>query len=137
MKNHQLIFTACLAIVVFASCNHITYTPRSKKNIQREKPPVLMLARMVDYRLETGDWPVSKQHFMSLGEKYASVFEGFPYTETGFKIIDSNRMVFWFSRHVKDIENYKITEKIDLNSYGGEVKFYKQDGQFLWKLKMY
>lgn len=84
MKNHQLIFTACLAIVVFASCNHITYTPRSKKNIQREKPPVLMLARMVDYRLETGDWPVSKQHFMSLGEKYASVFEGFPYTEKGF-----------------------------------------------------
>lgn len=61
----------------------------------------------------------------------------FPIRKRGFKIIDSNRMVFWFSRHVKDIENYKITEKIDLNSYGGEVKFYKQDGQFLWKLKMY
>lgn len=130
MKNYQLIFAACLVIATFASCNHITYTPRSKKNIQREKPPVLMLARMVDFRLEEGRWPVSKQDFISRGAKHARLFKGFPYTQTDFKIIDINRMVFYFSGHEKDIKNYNNTEMVDLNSYSGRVKFIRRMTSF-------
>ena len=45
-------------------------------------------------------------------------------------------MVFSFSEHVKDIQHYKETNKIDLNSYAGNVRFFKENGKFIWKLKM-
>ena len=38
--------------------------------------------------------------------------------------------------NIKDIENYKKTNKVDLNSYGGSVRFFKENGKFIWKLKM-
>ena len=46
-------------------------------------------------------------------------------------------MVFYFDQHVKDVANYNATRKVDLNSYAGEVRFYKEEGKFLWKIKMY
>lgn len=46
-------------------------------------------------------------------------------------------MVSSFHEHVKDAHNYQQTGKIDLNTYGGEVRFYKEKDTFIWKLKMY
>ena len=74
--------------------------------------------------------------FISKGDKYYKVFEGFRYNETKFKIIDSNNMVFSFYDHRKDVDNYNEIGKIDLNNYRGTVKFYKEKDKFLWKLKM-
>ena len=124
-------------IVFFTSCNYFTYTPRSKKNIQREKPSVVLLNRIIEYREEFHDWPYSQQGFASKGKKFMDAFEGFPYLETRFKVIDDDRMIFFFSDHKKDNERYEKTRQIDLNSYGGEVKFYKKDNKFIWKLKMH
>ncbi len=73
---------------------------------------------------------------MSKGLKYYEVLNDFPYQETSFNVIDSNNMVFTFYRHKKDIENYNKSKKVDLNSYGGSVKFFKENGKFMWKLKM-
>lgn len=127
---------AFLFILNFAACNYVTYTPRSKKNILREKPSILIFDRMVDFRIEQMGWPGSKMDFISKGIKYYEVFKHFPYQQTTFKIIDSNRMIFSFSEHIKDVQNYENTKKIDLNSYGGSVRFFKENGKFIWKLKM-
>lgn len=73
---------------------------------------------------------------MSKGIKYHNVFEGLLYNYTAFKKIDSNKMIFYFTDHIKDSDNYYETGKINLNSYNGLVTFYKDKGKFIWKLKM-
>jgi hypothetical protein len=125
-----------LTAVLFSRCNYVTYTPHSKKKIQHEKPSVVLLNRIIEYREEFNGWPFSKEEFISKGSKYKEVFEGFPYMQTTFKVIDNNTMTFSFYEHVKDIQNYKETNKVDLNSYGGEAKFYKEKEKFIWKIKM-
>ena len=130
------IFIAYVAVLILISCNYVTYTPRSKRNIQHEKPSIVLLGRIVDFRLEQNSWPFSKEEFINKGKIYREAFEGFPYTYTEFKVIDNNTMIFYFSSHVKDNKNFKKTEKIDLNSYSGHVRFYKENERFLWKLKM-
>ena len=136
MKLLTRIYPSCLALMIFTSCSLITYTPRSKKNIHREQPSMLLLDGIVDFRIEQMGWPTSKEDFMSKGLKYWNAFQGFPYNYTKFTRIDSNKMIFYFSDHIKDVENFKQTEKVDLNSYHGRVTFYKEDGKFIWELKM-
>lgn len=136
MISSRLIPGSILLIILLASCNHLTYTPRSKKNIQREKPSVILLNAILDYRVEQYDWPVSREEFVNKGKKYRDAFEGFPYSYTRFKNIDSNTMVFYFSGHIKDQHAYNETQKVDLNNYSGRVRFYKDKGRFTWKLKM-
>ncbi len=80
--------------------------------------------RIVDFRIEQIGWPTSKTDFISKGIKYYEVFEDFPYQNTDVKIIDSNTMDFTYNQHIKDVGKFKKTEKVDLNSYGGSVKFY-------------
>lgn len=133
LKNLLPVIVGC---TVMASCNYVTYTPRSKKAMLREQPSMLIFERIVDFRIEQMGWPTSKADMMSKGKKYQEVFNHFPYQETHFRIIDSNNMVFSFYQHRKDVENYKQSRKADLNSYGGTVKFFREDGKFLWKLKM-
>jgi hypothetical protein len=125
-----------LFIILFAACNYVTYTPRSKKNIQREKPSVVLLNSIIDYRLEQNIWPFSKEDFISKGRKYKEAFEGFPYLLIKFKIIDNDKMIFYFNEHKKDVQKYKETNMVDLHSYSGYVKFYKENDKFIWKLKM-
>lgn len=120
----------------FLSCNYTTFTPRSKRNIKKETPSVLIFDKIVDFRIEQMGWPISITDFKSKGIKYFYAFDDFPYNKTEFKIIDSNNMTFYFYDHKKDRENYKKVQKVDLNSYGGKVKFYKENGKFVWKLKM-
>ncbi|HET9430355.1 MAG TPA: hypothetical protein VFO70_04220, partial [Chitinophagaceae bacterium] len=118
------------------ACNTMTYTPRSRKNIQREKPSVVLLDRIIEYRIEQNAWPFSREEFISRGIKFKEAFAGFPYLQTKFKVIDQETMIFTFWEHIRDVENYKQTNKIDLNSYAGEVRFFKENDKFIWKLKM-
>ncbi len=135
MKFRILAFLSFCIVILF-SCNNLTFTPRSKNNINREKPSILLFERIVDFRIEQMGWPTSRQDFIGKGIKYYEVFQDFKYATTTFKIIDSNKMIFSFSDHIQDIKNYKETEKVDLHSYGGKVTFYKENDKFLWKLKM-
>jgi len=125
-------------IVIFLvyGCSHVTYTPHSKKSAQREKPSVVLLNAIIDFRTEQLRWPYSKEDLTRAGKKYLDVFDGFPYLYTQFKVTDDNKMVFYFSQHTKDIKNYNATQMVDLNSYSGSVKFYKKDDRFIWKIKM-
>jgi hypothetical protein len=125
------------SIVFFTSCNWLWYTPRSKKNIQREQPSVVLLNRIIEYREEFYAWPYSKEQFISKGKKYKEAFDGFPYLDAVFKVIDDNRMTFFFSHHNRDEARYERTKQIDLNNYHGKVKFYKTNNKFIWKLKMH
>jgi cbb3-type cytochrome oxidase subunit 3 len=127
---------AVIITIAFASCNYFTYTPHSKKQIQQEKPSVFLLNAILDYRAERGVWPESKQAFTGMNKKYADAFNDFRYTYTYFKVMDTDRMIFFFSNHVDDVARYDQTDKVDLNSFGGSVKFYSKGGKFLWKLKM-
>lgn len=122
-------------MVNIVACNYVTYTPRSKRNKQGETPSLVIFERIVDFRIEQMGWPTSKTDFISKGIKYYEVFENFPYQYTDFKIIDSNTMTFTYSQHIKDVKKFDKTEKVDLNSYGGSVNFYKENGKFIWKIK--
>ena len=126
-----------VCILFFSSCNWFTYIPRSKKNIQREKPSVVLLNRMIEFREEFNTWPYSKEGFISKGKRYMDAFDGFPYLGTRFKVIDDDRMVFTFYDHKKDHARVEKTGQMDLNSYYGKVKFYKMNNKFIWKLKMH
>jgi hypothetical protein len=134
-----VIKTLGIILMVFAlsSCNHVTYTPRSKKMVQKAKPSIVLLNRIIEFREENNVWPFSKEEFISGGQKYKAAFAGFPYLTTIFKAIDNNTMTFTFSEHYKDVQKYRKTQRVDLNSYGGQVRFYKEGKIFMWKLKMY
>ncbi|MEO5942581.1 MAG: hypothetical protein ABIP30_15230 [Ferruginibacter sp.] len=45
-------------------------------------------------------------------------------------------MIFSFSGYISDVQRYNDTKEIDLNAYNGTVKFWKENGKFLWKIKM-
>ncbi len=134
MKTIILFFVA--GAILLISCRNFTYIPKSKKKQLRETPSVLIFDRIVDFRIEQGGWPTSKEDFISKGTKYYEVFNDFPYLTTIFKIADSNRMIFFFSDHIKDKTRYNETKQTDVNSYNGSVKFWKENGKFLWKIKM-
>jgi hypothetical protein len=132
-KKNILIYSL---IIFLVGCNYITATPHSKRKQHLESPSILLFDKIVDFRIEQGGWPTSKQDFESRGTKYYEVFNGFKYQTTEFKRIDSNTMIFYFSNHVKDYDRYQASRKVDINSYNGQVKFYKENNKFLWKLKM-
>lgn len=118
------------------ACSEVMFTPRSKKSKLREMPSMMLCERIVDFRNEYGRWPVSREDIANRGKKYYEVFRDFKYTYTYFKTKDSNTMVFFFSEHQKDLSNYEDTRKIEMNKFGGTIRFFKYDGKFLWKIKM-
>lgn len=126
-----------LSTVFFCGCDGYMFTPRSKKNIQREKPSIVLLNKIVDYREENNAWPVSKEAFTRSSPKYKDAFEGFPYAYVSFKIKDDNKMTLYFTDHIKDLKNNEQTKKVELNAYHGYVLFYKENGKFIWKIKMH
>ena len=131
--------TCCLALIALCmvSCNNITYRPRTKMQQVIAKPSPLIFDKIVEFRIEQTGWPISRADFISKGKKYEWAFKDFRYLSTKFKVTDSNRMTFYFSQYIQDIEREQRTKKADLNSYGGYVKFYRENDKFIWKLKMY
>ncbi|MCP9749563.1 hypothetical protein [Ferruginibacter sp. HRS2-29] len=125
-----------LAVALLAGCNYVTYNPKGKKKQRQATPSVLIFDRMVDFRIKEGGWPSSMEDFKSKDIRYYEVVNGFPYQNTEFKIKDSNNMVFYFSNHISDMKEYDKTQKVDLNSYNGNVRFWKEGDKFLWKIKM-
>jgi len=136
MKPFVKIVVVFLLVTYASGCNYFTFTPRSKKKVQKEKPSIVLLDRIIEFREEYNAWPFSIEEFINKAKKYKDAFEGLPYLTTKFKVIDNNTMTFSFYDHIKDVQNYKETEKIDLNSYYGEVRFYKENDKFMWKIKM-
>lgn len=137
MHSLLKILSLVLLMMVLAGCSNYTYKPRSKKMMQREKPSVILIDKIIEFRESTNAWPFSKEEFMNGGDKYKKAFDGFPYLTTRFKVIDNNTMTFFFSQHIKDVTLEKQTNITDLNAYGGEVRFYKEKDKFIWKIKMY
>jgi hypothetical protein len=125
-----------VASIILQSCNDFTITPHSKKQQLLERPSAFLCDRIVDFRIAEGGWPTSKMDFSNKGIKYYEAIKDFPYQTIEFKIKDSTEMTFYFSNHIKDIAKYKKTKKIDLNSYNGNIHFWKEDGKFLWKINM-
>jgi hypothetical protein len=139
MKNRKLLYTTVcvfIAINVLQSCNYFTYTPHSKKQRLFERPSAAICDKIVDFRIAEGGWPISKQDFMNKGLKYYEVIKKFPYQTIEFKIKDSTEMIFYFRDNIKDIEHYKKTKKRDLNSFNGNIHFWKENEKFLWKINM-
>jgi hypothetical protein len=129
-----LIYAAILAL---QSCNYITVTSyNTKKKIILEKPSAFLCERIVDFRIAEGGWPISKLDFLNKGIKYYEAIKDFPYQTIEFKIKDSTEMTFYFNNHIKDIENYNKTKKVNLKSFNGKIKFWKKGDKFLWKIKM-
>jgi hypothetical protein len=138
MKVKNLYQVSLFIAIVFIqlSCNNFTFRPHSKKQQSKEQPSVLFCDRIVDFRLAEGGWPNSMSDFMNKGIKYYEVANNFPYQTTEFKRKDSTEMTFYFSNHIKDIKNYNKTQKIDLNSYNGNIRFWKEGGKFVWRINM-
>ena len=74
---------------------------------------------------------------MAKDAKYNLSIIDFPYQNIRFEITDKDNMTFYFDQYIKDVQKYSKTEKVDLNSYHGKVKFFTESGKFLWKVKMY
>lgn len=115
----------------------VTYTPRSRQKKNAHRPSIVLIDMIVEFRERYNSWPYSKEQFTSKDPRYKELFIGFPYQHTRFDVIDQDNMIFYFDQHVKDEEHYKEYQTIDLNAYRGEVKFYKENGRFLWKTRMY
>lgn len=125
------------AFLVFYGCDYIIFTHHTKKQLQQAKPSTLLLADIVEFREKNNSWPISKDDFASKSVKYKRSINEFPYLDIQLKVIDQDKMIFYFDSNIDDIENEKATKKLVLNAYGGEVRFYKANGRFLWKTKMY
>jgi hypothetical protein len=136
MKKSLYLLTAVLWMMMLSSCQYVTYTPRSRTQQQLAKPSIVLLDRIVEFRQNFNEWPLSREYFMAKGQRYREAFNGFNYLHTDFKIIDNDNLHFYFSQHIVDEAAYRESGKVDVNSLGGVVKFYKQDGKFLWKIKM-
>lgn len=125
-----------LIVIAVTGCNYFSFTPRSSTNKYREMPTAQLYEKIVEFREIHGNWPVSRQDFISKDIKFYKALEGFKYRTVEFKIKDSDNMTFYFSDHIIDVEKEKATKKSELNAYGGHVVFYKENGKFLWKVKM-
>jgi hypothetical protein len=136
MKRSLSIWLPALFLFL-ASCSDYTYRLKGKRKTQEQKPSVALLNKIIDFREGYNAWPFSKEEFMRAGPNYREAFDGFPYRQTIFKVIDNNTMTFYFSENLTDIKAYERSGKKDLNSYSGEVRFYREKDKFLWKLKMY
>jgi hypothetical protein len=136
MKALLQFFLVCFLLLTIVSCDTYTYVPKSKSNVRRHAPSMLVLEKIAEFRTEQNGWPVSIADITSKGIKYHKAFKDFPYTENYFRIFDSNRMTFYFSGHVQDIDDYNTYKKINLRVYSGRARFYKEHGRFVWKLKM-
>ena len=135
MKTPLFISLSFMVIAYCSSCNYITYTPRSKAKKHHEAPSVMLLYKIAEFREEYNEWPSSKEYLTSKEKKYKDAFEGFKFLYTSFNIVNNDKMIFSYSRHIEDEANFKTTKKIDLNNYNGEVKFYKEGGKFIWKIR--
>ena len=136
---HTIFMKSILIFMIaflFIGCNHFGYTPHSKKQRVEERPSAAICDKIVDFRIAIGSWPISKQDFMYKDLKYYEVMKDFPYQTTEFKIKDSTEMTFYFSENIKDLAKAKRTRKIDINSYKGNIHFWKENGRFLWKINM-
>ncbi len=125
-----------ICICIMSNCNYISYTPHSKTRRLIERPSPIICDRIVDFRLEAGGWPISKQDFMNKGLKYYEAIIDFPYQTTSFKIKDSTEMTFYFYDHIADIKKEAKTKKTDLNGFNGNIHFWKEGGRFLWEINM-
>lgn len=136
MKHIYLVAIALLTMQVSA-CNYFTYTPRHRNQKRPEKPSIFIYEKIVEFRLEQGRWPATKEDMITKGKKYYDVFKGFKYNHTKFKTKDSNSMTFYFSEHIADEANYAQTGLTDLNAFRGTVRFFKVKDKYGWKVKMH
>lgn len=136
-KITKKIIVLSFAFLILSGCEYITFTQHTKKQRQLAKPSTLLLVFILEFREKNNAWPISKNDFAFKSVKYKHAISEFPYLNIRFKIIDQDNMIFYFDSHIDDVENEKTTKKLVVNAYGGEVRFYKESGKFLWKTKMY
>ena len=135
MKHLYLVALVSVTMLI-TSCDYYVFTPKNRSQKRREKPSIFICERIVDFRLEEGRWPYSKEDLMHKGKKYYDVFADFKYAYTEFKIKDSNSMTFFFEDHVADESTYQTTGKSELNAYGGRVRFFRVKDKFAYTIKM-
>lgn len=133
MKKLKTVLAIFMAMLAFA-CNYAKYTPTSQKEKRRALPSVVLLNSIVEFRNEFHSWPLSKEDMASKGIKYKTAWDGFAYKSYSFKAKDTNTMTFNFWDYPKELENNKNDNRVELNSYNGWVKFYKEGDVFAWKI---
>jgi hypothetical protein len=136
----------CLLIIAMAglflfSCSYVNhgkidYTSDGNYERTYAQPSIAIMERIIEFREKYNVWPASKEEFTAKDPRYRAAFEGFPYLSTTFKIVDFDNMIFYFKENVKNIENYEKNGVKDVISYRGYVKFYKEEGKFIWKMKI-
>ncbi|MFL5746568.1 MAG: hypothetical protein ACJ751_17965 [Niastella sp.] len=134
MKHLYLVALASVTMLV--SCDYFIYTHKNRSQKRREKPSIFICEQIIDFRVEEGRWPYSKEDLIHKGKKYYDAFKDFKYTWTDFKIKDSNNMTFYFEDHIADETTYQLTDRSELNAYGGRIRFFRVKDKFAYKIKM-
>lgn len=96
-----------------------------------------LLEEIIVYRQLYGSWPATKEQFIARDARFKAAFQGFPYQYVRFKPKGPEELVFYFSGHITDEQAYRQSGLIDLNSYNGTVRFYRDKGRWIWKTKMH
>jgi hypothetical protein len=116
------------------ACNSVKYTPRTKKQKFQELPSIILLDRIVEFRNEFLSWPTSKEDMVKRNKKYADAWVGFKFKGYSFISNDAEKLTFNFWSHPKDEPKNIYDKRIELNSYNGWVKFYRDGDIFVWKI---
>src|SRR5215218_9629131 len=105
--------TLVMLLPIFFGCNYVTITPHSKLEQQQAKPSINLLECIVEFWEMHTVWPQTKEEFTTASSKYKNSMSNFPYLNTRFKIINQDKMTFYFDEHIKDVENQKQKNKTD------------------------
>jgi hypothetical protein len=138
MQPQKLLFSffLFLGLLLFNSCNYFSYTRHTKIERLSERPSAVICDNIVNFRIIQGGWPTSKEDFMYKDVRNYEALKDFPYQTTEFKIKDSTEMTLYFRDHIKDVIKSQKTNKSDLNSFQGNIHFWKEADKFLWKINM-
>lgn len=123
-----LLFANCIA------CNSVKYTPKTRQQKFQELPSIILLDRIVEFRNEFLSWPNSKEDMVKRNKKYADAWVGFKFKGYSFISNDAEKLTFNFWSHPKDEPKNIYDKRIELNSYNGWVKFYRDGDIFVWKI---
>jgi hypothetical protein len=129
-------FLFALGFLLLSSCEYFSYSRHSKIERLTERPSATICDNIVNFRIVQGGWPTSKEDFMYKDVRNYEAMKDFPYQTTEFKIKDSTEMTLYFSNHIKDVIKSQKTQKSDLNSFRGNIHFWKAGDKFLWKINM-
>lgn len=139
LKSPKTLYRFLLFVFIvgsLTSCDMFAYSFHNKTEKSFARPDVFFMDAIVAYRNEYHFWPSSMEQFAGSSAKNKKLADDFKYHYTDFKVSDSNRLKIIFTDIKHDDDYQYLKGKIDLNTLNGEIRFFKANDRFTYKVKM-